>query len=80
MPALSRRSDNSHRATIAAGKDRPFNFQRLDKALGCFLDSQQNLVVPEKLIQGFSGCDKVGSDICDCHSKDSPGCMTERVR
>jgi hypothetical protein len=46
----------AHRAAIAASKDRPFGFERLDKALGCFLDSQQNPVVLEKCIQGFSGC------------------------
>jgi hypothetical protein len=40
----------AHRAAIATSKDRPFGFERLDKALGCFLDSQQNRVVPEKCI------------------------------
>ena len=61
----------AHRAAIAASKDRPFNFQRLDKALGCLLDGQQNRVVPEKPIQGFTGCNKVGSDVCDRHSMGS---------
>jgi hypothetical protein len=61
----------AHRATIAARKDRPFNFQCLDETLRCFFDSQQNRVVSDERIQGFSGGNKIRSDIGYRHSVNS---------
>jgi hypothetical protein len=62
----------AHRATIAASKDRPFNFECVDETVGCFFDSLQNRVVSEERIQGFSGRNKVRSDVCYRHSVDPP--------
>jgi hypothetical protein len=45
--------------------------KRLNKALGCFLDSQQNRVVPKERVQGFPRCNQVRPDVCDRHLMDS---------